>query len=248
VSYSGTSVNSQVDKGELLPCIYGGAIRRLVNWAVVARNKYPTTRIYATKINFKAAYRCLHLHHQTAVQGCTQSPDLELGLLPLRLIFGGAPCPYECGVISESICNLATAILHDNPWYPDNLQAPNQESFPSPKFMDDNVPFGEGKELIIDVKVNSRGTYDINIDDLVGLGLDLPESDNLKRSKRAPLLAIDACSRRRAPDEPILHYNMAARHKLNAEGFLEETKMILGWMWDFRRLIISLPTKHRQRE
>jgi hypothetical protein len=30
-SYSGTSVNSRVDKGELLPCIYGGAIRRLVN-------------------------------------------------------------------------------------------------------------------------------------------------------------------------------------------------------------------------
>jgi hypothetical protein len=48
-SYSGTSVNSQVDKGELLPCVYGGAIRRLVNWAVAARNKYPTTRIYATK-------------------------------------------------------------------------------------------------------------------------------------------------------------------------------------------------------
>ncbi len=39
-SYSGTSVNSRVDKGELLPCIYGGTIRRLVNWAVVARNKY----------------------------------------------------------------------------------------------------------------------------------------------------------------------------------------------------------------
>jgi hypothetical protein len=35
---------------------------------------------------------------------------------------------------------------------------------------------------------------------------------------------------------------MAARHKLNAEGLLEETKMIWGWMWDFRRLIISLPT------
>jgi hypothetical protein len=34
---------------------------------------------------------------------------------------------------------------------------------------------------------------------------------------------------------------MAARHKLWAEGLLEETKMILGWRWDFRRLIISLP-------
>jgi hypothetical protein len=44
------------------------------------------------------------------------------------------------------------------------------------------------------------------------------------------------------PDEPIPHYNMAARHKLDVEGLLKETKMILGWMWDFRRLTISLPT------
>ncbi len=35
---------------------------------------------------------------------------------------------------------------------------------------------------------------------------------------------------------------MAARHKLDAEGLLKETKMILGWMWDFRCLTISLPT------
>jgi hypothetical protein len=132
-SYSGTSVNSQVDKGELLPCVYGGAIRRLVNWAVTARNKYPTTRIYATNIDFKVAYRRLHLHHQTAVQGCTLIPDLELGLLPLRLTFGGAPCPYEWGVISETICDLATAILHDDAWDLDDLQAPNQENSPPPQ-------------------------------------------------------------------------------------------------------------------
>jgi hypothetical protein len=43
---------------------------------------------------------------------------------------------------------------------------------PPPKFMNDDVPFGEGKELIIDMKVNSRGTQDIYIDELVGLGLD----------------------------------------------------------------------------
>jgi hypothetical protein len=107
--------------------------------------------------------------------------------------------------------------------------------------MNDDVPFGEGKELIINVKVDSRGTHNIYIDGLVGLGLDLLKSDNLKRSEQAPLLAIDACSRRQAPDEPITRYDMAARHKLDAESLLEETKMILGWMWDFRCPIISLP-------
>jgi hypothetical protein len=44
------SVNSRTKKDELLPCIYGGVVRRLVNWAVAARRKYPTTRIHATKL------------------------------------------------------------------------------------------------------------------------------------------------------------------------------------------------------
>jgi hypothetical protein len=34
---------------------------------------------------------------------------------------------------------------------------------------------------------------------------------------------------------------MAARHKLIAEGLLEESKMILGLKWDFWCLTISLP-------
>ena len=34
---------------------------------------------------------------------------------------------------------------------------------------------------------------------------------------------------------------MAAGHKLWGEGRLKEIKMILGWLWNFRRLTISLP-------
>jgi hypothetical protein len=42
-SLSGTSVNSRTRKANLLPCVYGGVVCRLVNWAVAARQKYPTT-------------------------------------------------------------------------------------------------------------------------------------------------------------------------------------------------------------
>ncbi len=34
---------------------------------------------------------------------------------------------------------------------------------------------------------------------------------------------------------------MDARDKLKAEAGLSETKMILGWIFDFRQLLISLP-------
>jgi hypothetical protein len=161
--------------------------------------------------------------------------------MALRLTFGGAPCPFEWGIISETICDLATAIIRDDDWNPSQVHAPKQEEFPPPIFLPDDIPFSEGKELIVDVDVHHRGTHDIYIDNLVGLGLDLPNCNNRERSEAAPLLAIDTCSRRVDAGKPIPRHNMAALHKLFAEGRLEEIKMILGWLWDFRRLIISLP-------
>jgi hypothetical protein len=111
----------------------------------------------------------------------------------LRLTFGGSPCPNKFSVVSETICNLATAIIsHDN-WDPDELHVPDQENFPPPIFLPDNTPFGEGRELIVNVKTNPGGTHDIYIGDLIGLGLNLPNGDNIKQSERSPLLAIDAC-------------------------------------------------------
>jgi len=53
----GTSVNSRVNTDELMPCFFGRALRRLINWAVAARKLYPNKRILATKLDVKAAYR-----------------------------------------------------------------------------------------------------------------------------------------------------------------------------------------------
>ena len=38
---SGSSVNSRVDKGVLLPCRFGACLKRLMNWAVAARRMHP---------------------------------------------------------------------------------------------------------------------------------------------------------------------------------------------------------------
>ena len=51
-SGSNSSVNSCLDKSRLSPCIFGWVIKRLVNWIVSARRKYPNKRILATKVNF----------------------------------------------------------------------------------------------------------------------------------------------------------------------------------------------------
>jgi hypothetical protein len=80
----------------------------------VAQQKYPTTRVYGTKIDFKQAYRHLHVSYKIAKQCCTQLPHEEIALMTLRLTFGGTPFLFEWGVISETICNLATALLLDD--------------------------------------------------------------------------------------------------------------------------------------
>jgi len=238
---SGTSVNSRVLKDYLLPCKFGACIKRLANWAVAARRLYPNRRILATKIDYKSAYRRCHLHWKTAIQTCTQLPEESLAIIALRLTFGGAPGSFEWGVISESICDLAMRILHDEEWDPATLHAPEPELVPPAEFLDDAIPFGKGKQLIVDVPVNPRGVTDVFIDDTIGLTVDIEGSNNIIRLERAILLAIHVAARPKHSAEPIPREEMAALNKLLAEAKLEETKIILGWIFDFRRLTVALP-------
>ncbi len=238
---SNTSLNSRLFREELHPCYFGWVIRRLVNWIVAARRKHPNRRIFATKVDFKSAYRRLHLNQKIALQSCTQLPEDDIALMALRLTFGGAACPFEWSVISETICDLATAIAHDEGWDPSTLHAPDQHIVPPPVFLPDDTPFAPGEDLIIDVEVDDKGTHEMYLDDLIGLGIDLPNTDNRIRAERAPLLAIHTCARPLLPQEPTPRKTMAAQRKLKAKAGLTEVKIILGWKWNLRSLIISLP-------
>ena len=79
------------------------------------------------------------------------------------------------------------------------------------------------------------------IDDTIGLTVDVEDSNNVMRLKRALLLAIFTAARPKHPSEPIPSEEMAALAKFLAEAGLEETKTILGWDFDFRRMLVSLP-------
>ena len=215
--------------------------QHLVHWAVAACEQYPKSRILATKIDYKSAYRRMHLAASTATQTCTQLPDENLAIIALRLTFGGAPGPYEWGVVSESICDLAMRILQDEDWDPNTLHAPNPELVPTAKMLDDDIPFAVGRKLIVDVPVNPRGVTDVYIDDTIGLTVDIDGTNNVMRLERAILLAIFTAARPKHPSEPIPREEMAALAKLLAEAGLEETKTILGWDFDFRRMLVSLP-------
>jgi hypothetical protein len=151
---SGTSVNSRVKTDKLLPCLFGACIKRIVNWAVTARRLFPDVPILASKIDFKSAFRRCHLNAATAVQTCTQLNEMGILLMMLRLSFGGKPCPFEWGVISETICDLANAILLSDDWDPSELFAPHQHLVPENEFLEPDIPFAAGSELIVEIPVD----------------------------------------------------------------------------------------------
>lgn len=54
--------------------------------------------------------------------------------------------------------------------------------------------------------------------------------------------AIDSVACTKQQSEPLPWEEMEAWNKLEAKATAEETNMILGWLWDFRQLLVSLPT------
>jgi hypothetical protein len=64
---------------------------------------------------------------------------------------------------------------------------------PPPRFCADDIPFTDSKELAVDIPINNQGTHDMYIDYLIGLAIDLLDTDNTQQAERAHLLAIHAC-------------------------------------------------------
>ncbi len=128
---SSTSVNSRVQKELLQATRYGFCICQIINWAIAMRQKFPEQKILATKIDCKSAYRRGTLHYSTALQTATQLPEEETAIITLRETFGGALCPFEWGVISKPICDLANKLLKCNEdWDPSELHSLMQHEIP----------------------------------------------------------------------------------------------------------------------
>ena len=189
---SGTSVNSRCDTNKLMPCYFRQAMQRLINWAVAARNPYPNKKVLTTKLNVKAAYQRCHLDAMIATQTCTQHPSKGIALLMLQLTFGGAPCPSEWGSIAESICDLTNAILLNDDWNLLSLILPAQHLVPNKIILEDGILFGIGRDLIVDIPVDPRGTVDLYIDEHCGLTVDI--GNKAFHLKRAPLLSLGSAA------------------------------------------------------
>ena len=78
-----------------------------------------------TKVNFKSAYRRVHLKAKTAFKSCTCTAGMLL--VVLRMTFGGAPNPSQWSDISEVITDLANDLVRRRDWDPTVWSAPQQK-------------------------------------------------------------------------------------------------------------------------
>ena len=135
--------------------------------------------------------------------------------------------------------DLVNAILKCNDWDPATLSSPLEDMMPPIEILQDSLPFAQTKPLSVVIPEKAIAKSDIFLDDNINVGLDTPT--NRPRLNGVVSLAVDVMSRPVAPNEPLLRSALLNATKLAAEGALEETKIVLGWKLDTRRLLISLP-------
>ena len=238
---SGTSVNSRLIPEQLQDIMYGPCLLRVIHFIIALRSEYPNTSILLQKIDWKAAYRRGHLNWETAIQTLTQDTVNGFAFIALRMTFGGAANPYFWGEISELVIDLANALLQAEDWNPDEFCSPLQHLLPDT--VDTNTSEPLAKALPLAVKINTNGgrcKSDIYIDD--GATIMLNSEENKKKGASAVLLAIHIVGRAFDKEDPLKRKDLVSFSKLQAEGRLEETKILLGWKLDSRKLEVSLPT------
>jgi len=59
--------------------------------------------------------------------------------------------------------------MHDDDWNPRDLRSPIQHLIPTPITLDSDIPFGEGRELIVNIPISPRGINNVYVDDIIPL-------------------------------------------------------------------------------
>ncbi len=238
-----SSVNSRVDSEKLHPLIYGKMFQRLVHRIVAYRLQYPDLAIWLHKLDFKSAYRRMHVNGKTAASSATQVKfeNTWLALLSLRLTFGGSPCPSLWSILSELCADLVNDILNCEAWDPSTVHSPLQHHIPPPPSFDYALPLAAALPLNVNIPLENNGKGDVFLDDIVSVAPDLPLV--APRLAAATLLALYVLAPEFSTTCPLPRDAMPSLSKLAAEGALSTRQSVLGWDVDTSALTVSLPVK-----
>ena len=241
------SVNQRVLADSLSRCVYGHALSRLTHALIELRGMFPQKIILIAKLDYKSAFRRLHLRARAALRSVITTAGLmedPVALASLRVTFGGRPSPASFSELSESVTDLANTLVRCPAWNPRETRPVHATLLGPPKMLDEETPFQQARPLSVRTKTDRFGLFDVFIDDIISVFPALSD-DHVDRCSLAALLAMEVTSRPVTEHEPLPRDDMLALDKAHAEATPAETSIVLGWEINTRKLLMSLPNdKH----
>ena len=235
------SLNQAVDESELIDLVFGWCIDRLIHQVVALRLQFPSRRILVCKFDWGAAYRRINGDGVLVANTITTDASGDFANLLTRLTFGGSPHPAIFSTISEATCDFCNDLANVSRWSPSICKSPLQDTMGPICRLSDDVPFGHGRPLAVEVRTNPESFVDVYLDDMVQIFID--NERNATRSPGIVPLALHLLVRPTSKDEPIARSDILAADKMLAEGSPSEEMRVLGWILDTRRLLLRLPTE-----
>ena len=232
----GIAINNRVNKEELPTLQYGLAFLRTLHHLHSIRQHNLQGVILVNKQDLKDAY--WRMHTWAHIAAACMILVKELVLLLLRLPFGSSPA-RENVLSSEMMVDFANDLLANNTWTALEFPIPYRQMIQTPKLS--SPPSNPILALPLDVPVAYRleGGCKGYVDDMWTVVLQA--QGFVERVNVALYVAIQATFCPVAQDEPFPRLDPTSQGKLQAEGRMEETKTILGWVVDTRAHMVSLP-------
>jgi hypothetical protein len=159
--------------------------------------------------------------------------DNPVALSLFRVTFGGRPSPLLFSEVSESITDLANALVCCETWNPGDLLPNHSNHIGEMRLETATIPIAKARELIVNPKINAYGLIDVFIDNIISV-FPAISSEHVRKCSLAALLALDIASRPVHPHETVQRDPMLATEKALAEGTPAELQIILGWKFDTR--------------
>ena len=241
---SGRSVNDRVDETTLTPARFGRAFSRFLYHVSYLRKVKSDEPIYLTKVDFKSAYRRIHLQASTAVKACTCIDGFLL--VALRLTFGGSPNPSLWSDVSEVVTDLANDLVRRPDWDPKRHHSPHQSLLESDRAKDDDADgsrvgegFGRSHFFAPDYPIEDvLPRFDCYLDDIFGAFFSCDKA----KSEAAIPLALHLVGRPNdtSNGESFPRDDLLSLSKFLAEAKPSQRKTILGWLVDTRAFVVKL--------
>ena len=146
-------------------------------------------------------------------------------VISLRLPFGGKPCSSDFCILSDIIADLTNDLMMDPTWKPEKIHSEYIFKIPLPKKLAEDIPFAQAMDLSVDLNEVNECKSDVFIDDLISLAVDI--GNNLQRLIAAPCTVMHALAHKADGSTFLPRDNFIADDKNDAEGDIEESKIVL---------------------